>query len=412
MRGLMVIVALLLAAAAGADTVVVKPGDLHGWVPVTQTTSCNESPVGDFRMAGPGTAPAGTGSFHFFTHPWDPCDLTPEPTPYALEKIYLGTNNHSGVRLDEITSFRYYTYVHSRHFGPSGQPNGQPPEIELITDITNAGEEVWQQRVFVYKPWGWAGNHHVQKDAWDEWDLMQTGEPHNHWELLDNYTTNCRGDWDWVVARYPEGTEEGHETSPHCLATPAVGDFTEGYTRPGPPPVTDWRYANQSGTSISIKVGSGKTWSMLNQNPPCAFWDPDTQSWLTEWAWWRESCGIDAYADRLVIGINGVETVYDFERGTALTVGIKPSVSYDAINGIAKDNFFFVAFGKVAGDPWGPTGTEFYLEDGTAGKMIKVVAQNGAEAGQYLRAKGTLEYDSSTQRYDLYSTVYDVTLLE
>jgi hypothetical protein len=125
--------------------------------------------------------------------------------------------------------------------------------------------------------------------------------------------------------------------------------------------------------------------------------------------WWKESCGIDAYADKLVIGINGVETVYDFERGNAMVVAVTPSAVRDHIMVSGANNFFFVVFGKVLADP-APNGSEFYLDDGS-GKKIKVIAQNAVIPGEYWRAQGTLEWNSDVQRYDLLSSPFDISPL-
>jgi hypothetical protein len=364
------VIALACGASAATTTVKVTPQDMSGWVLGTQEAN-NGAPIPEFVMAGPGEGPAGSGCFRFFTDVLDGYD--------PLEKIYLGTNNHSGVALNDITSFKYYTYLHSRGYdGVSGWPDGQPPIIEIITD---SGAST-QQRRFVFKPWGWWGGHNVAKDTWQEWDLMADMTP-DRWQMLGtNATTNCSGDWTWVKGRYSS-------TGPMHFATPVVGDYLDYWD-------DDFKYANQSGTSISIRVGSGRAqdW-MFNQ---------DLGQWQQQ-AWWRESCGIDAYADKLVIGINGEETVYDFGND-AMTVGIGTGACRDHIMVVGKKNFFFAVFGKVLADP-APTGTEFYLDDGT-GKKIKVMATNAAEPDQYYRAKGTLQWNAGTSRYDLMSSPYNI----
>jgi hypothetical protein len=393
MAGIAAIALVCCAVTASADTTTVRvtpdslvtPGSPSGWVLATQN-AIDGDPIAGFRMAGPGQTPEGSGCFHFFTDILDGAD--------PLEKIYLGTNNHSTVSLADITSFKYYTYLHARDYdGGGGSPDGQPPIVEIITD---SGPST-QQRRFVFKPWGWWGGRHVAKDTWQEWDMMIADEgTHNHWEMLQNDNTNCRGDWAWLKNRYGS-------VSPMHFATPAVGDYMQGYVDKNS---GDYRFMNQSGTSISIRVGSGQT---LLEGAH-AFWNPDTQTWITpRWAWWRESCGIDAYADKLVIGVNGVENVYDFERGTAMTVGIGTGACRDPIIATAKDNFFFAVFGKVLADP-GPTGSEFYLDDGS-GKKIKVITTNSAQQDQYYRAKGTLEWNSGASRYDLRSSVFDICCL-
>jgi hypothetical protein len=377
MAAVVVIVLVSCAAMAPAATITVKPGDMNGWTVGTQSAGTN-SPVWTFTVAGTGPPPEGTGSFHFFTEGLDGSD--------PLEKIYLGTNNHSGVSLRDITSFKYYTYLHSATYNPAaGWPDGQPPIVEIITTSgPPGGTGIYQQRRFVYKPYGWMGESSVAFDTWQEWD-MTASDSNGRWEKIgpNDAAKDVFGNWNWVINRY------GTVADPMRFATPVVGDYVDGYNG-------DYKYGNESGTSISIRVGSGQTsdW-MLNRS---------TSTWERK-PWWKESCGIDAYADKLVIGINGVETVYDFESTNGGVVGIRPGECRDKIIGKAKNNFFFAVFGRVMDLP-GPSGTEFYLDDGT-GVKIKVIATNTAAAGEYYRAKGTLEWNSGDGRYDLRSTPFD-----
>ncbi len=274
---------------------------LGGW----HTSVGDNVPRWKFTVSGAGAAPMGLGAFHFFTEVLTGVD--------PLEKIYLGTNDFSGVALNSVTSFKYYTYLHSRNYdGGGGWPDGQPPMIEIITD---KGSQSTDQRRFVFKPWGWWGGHDLAKDTWQEWDLMaEYASP--RWQMVgSNASTDVIGNWSWVKTKY---------LGDMLFSTPNVGEYT------GDP--VGGKHANQSGTSISIKVGSGRAqdWMINPGLVPIAF----------EYkAWWRESCGIDAYADKLVIGINGVETVYDFEPKmlTAAPVAITPGSCRDSIIGAAKD---------------------------------------------------------------------------
>ncbi len=378
----------VLAVAVSAATVtvtpdsLVAPGSPSGWAVGIQASGDNV-PRWKFTVSGAGTAPLGLGAFHFFTEVLTGVD--------PLEKIYLGTNNLSGVALNSVTSFKYYTYLHSRNYdGVSGWPDGQPPMIEIITD---KGSQSTDQRRFVFKPWGWWGGHDLAKDTWQEWDLMADyASP--RWQMVgSNASTDVIGNWSWVKTKY---------LGDMLFSTPNVGEYT------GDP--VGGKHANQSGTSISIKVGSGRAqdWMINPELVPIAF----------EYkAWWRESCGIDAYADKLVIGINGVETVYDFEPEmlTAAPVAITPGSCRDRIIGAAKDTVIFVVFGKVLDVP-PPTSSEFYLDDGS-GKKVKVIAkdyiyQHIVEPGQYWRAKGTLEWDAGASRYDLRCSPFEMTQLE
>jgi hypothetical protein len=262
--------ALLVGVLAPAGAVVVYPGDLQGWVYASRQGTSTLAPTAQF-VNGPGAPPAGSGSFQMRT---GYSDTDP------LSKVYLGTNNHSGVPLANITSFKYYTFTTNRDY-----PNGQPPMIELITDSGTSA----QQRRFWFYPWGANGNQNVQLNVWQEWDLMSAS---GRWELVGTSSTNYFGNWSWVVGRYPGAK----------LATPYVGDYLD--------PLVNLQLANQTGTSLSVKIGAGKA--------------QDSRYG----AWWQTSSSINGFVDLLVIGIDGVEYVYDFEvvpepaSLTALALGL------------------------------------------------------------------------------------------
>lgn len=262
--------ALLIGALAPAGAVVVWPGDLQGWVFATRQGTSSTPPTAQF-VNGPGTTPAGSGSFQMRT---GYSDTDP------ISKVYLGTNNHSGVPLANITSFKYYTYVTNRDYA-----DGQPPMIELITDSGSSA----QQRRFWFLPWGPNGNQNVQLNVWQEWDLM---DANGRWELVGTSSSNYFGNWTWVVGRYPGAK----------LATPYVGDYVD--------PLVNLQLANQTGTSLSVKIGAGKA--------------QDSRYG----AWWRTSSSINGFVDLLVIGVDGVDYVYDFEvvpepaSLTALALGL------------------------------------------------------------------------------------------
>jgi len=258
---LLAALAMLAAAVCGAsaNTVVVYPGDMDGWAIASRQGTAANPPVAEM-VDGVGTPPSGSGSLQMLNHYSDT-----DP----LSKIYAGTNNHSGTALADITSLKVWTYVSSRTY-----PVGQPPMIELITD---SGAST-QQRVFWFYPWGKSGNQNVQLNTWQEWDLMS---PNGYWELLQTSSSNYFGNWDWVVNRYAGAK----------LATPQVGDYADGYKVIG-----GVNYlCNETGTSLSIKIGAGKA--------------VDSRYG----AWWQTSASISAWADMLTIGVSGVETVYDFE---------------------------------------------------------------------------------------------------
>lgn len=342
------LIALLLAQtslASQAETVVVKPGSMNGWTAAVQTGTANKAPVAEF-VDGIGTPPLGSGSYHLHTYY---SDTNP------LSKIYMGTNNHSGVALFEITSLRYWTYLDSRNYSTETSNNGQPPMIELNC-ISGT-----QQRLFTFKPYGAAGQTNVALDTWQSWDLM---DPAGRWELLQTGSADYFGNWSWVLGRYASLR----------LDAPLVGDYTSGsagYI------VVDGvaKLSNQTGTSISIKIGSGKA----------------TDS--KRGAWWKEGSGIDGYADMLTIGINGGETTYDFENGPLPVVIIR---SRDADNAAiidkAKLNFRFTVYGVVDDEI---DGNLFFVNDGSAGSIKVMAPGHFVWPGIYVKATGILDNSQS-----------------
>lgn len=343
-------VAVLMAVAVSADTftttTVVRAADLQspgphmgyapatGWVVGMQDDDVNNEAPQWHMVVGTGASPpAGLGSFYFYTTYKDA-----DP----LQKVYLGTNNHNGVALADIVTFKYYTYLQNRDYGASGTPLGQPPMLELITD----SGATTQRRRFVYKPYGPTGNNNAQLNVWQEWDLMAPG---GRWELLQTGSTNYFGNWDWLKIRYTGG-DKGMR-----IQSPLVGDYKDGV------PVVDGitQALNQSGTSISIKVGSGQ--AQDSRYP----------------AWWRESCGVKGMTDKLVIGIsdgqgNVNEYVYDFEPFSRAPVATSNRSAIDAVADAASADFPFVVCGKVLTTGYS-AGQYFTVDDGS-GMPIRIWA--------------------------------------
>lgn len=351
------LVGLMLILGCGAWADMVGPADLQspgapgdhtgpstGWVLGTQAgQTIGNTPITGF-VVGPQVPPAGLASFKMQTG-YDDAD--------PLEKIYLGTNNYSGIMLKDITEFKYWTFLVSRDYGASGSPNGQPPMLEIMTN--SAGDNETQQRVFVYKPYGQYGNNNVALSIWQEWDVMAAG---GRWEMLQTGHSDYYGDWNWVINRYTNADP----LKAMKLKAPYVGDYTQYYSSDG-----TYHLYNESGTSIAIKIGSGKA--------------QDSRYG----AWWRESCGINAYVDKLVIAYNerdaqgnltgnNIRTVYDFDDGTTQPVAatcIRSVFNLLERSSSVQNNRLFVLFGKML-----PTGYQagkyFTIDDGSG--PIRVVA--------------------------------------
>lgn len=358
-----VLFALSVCAQAVTVESTIRPNNMNGWTFALQN-STSGYPVGEFTNLGMGTPPMGTGALHVVTeNPALPADY--------LQKVYLGTNRHTGLPLKNITKFKYYTYLHSRAWDGTIQPGGQPPVVEIVTDSGTTG----QQRIFQYQPYGWDGTaaSHVAFDTWQEWDLLAANDGHYHWGMVYWVDSgNIWGDWNWVCNRY--GTSE----QPMKLATPNVGDVLAGYDE-------NLHVSNQAGSSLCVKVGAAKAGYKT--------YDPLLRIRISPWPQFHESAGIDGYADKLVIEADGVEYIYNFESEKAPAVAITGKAAKDAVANSAKGQYAFVVCGKVVMDPW-PEPDKFWINDGS-GDLIQVNAPVQTMPNQIWRAEGYLDNTTS-----------------
>ena len=342
--------AVLVAATGGADTIVVTPSTLNGWVTAARQGTGSAAPEVGF-VDGPngppnGVPPLGLGSLHMETQYSD---------GNPLQKVYVGTNAYSGTALADISSMRYWCYLTYRGYFSSGQPLGQPPMLELITDSGSTT----QQRRFWFYPFGKLGrpsDPDAQLSFWQEFDCLAAD---GYWVQGNTSGTDWNGNWDWIKNKYA-GLK---------LRTPLVGDYTDGY--PGGCP-TDCRLANETGTSLSFKIGAGRA-------SDCFYADGC--------GWWRESASIDACVDSFTIGIGGVETVYDFDMPERRTVVIAGKSTYDGIMAAASPGFRWMVYGVVVADVY-YNSNRFTLDD-KSGRTVRVECPtHGATPGDFVMATG------------------------
>lgn len=348
------IAAILLAvvSAATCGTVVVKPSNMQGWVTAVQQGTGSQMPYVSFVAYPPGSTGVGSLELHNFAAYADP-----------QSKAYAGTNNHTGVPLSQITSFKYRSYLRWRDYGlpgeASGTPYGQPVMMELT--CVNSADPAQQQRTFVYKPYGVFGMDNQQPLQWQEFDLMAPG---GRWELLHTSSTNQYGDWNWVLGRYANLT----------LSAPYVGDYTQT------PPTGDYHVYNQTGTSIALKVGSGKTLEKFT------WWKGGAELF----PWWKEGADIRGYVDQLVIGINGVETVYDFEPELLDSIKAVKNAN-DSEGALIASKIVTATYRGASGEPIG-----FAIEESDRSAGIRVNSDIFVNPGDRVTVQGQV----STQSFE------------
>lgn len=171
-------VLLSLALCATAATVNVQPSNMNGWVEAVQN--------------------GGVISWSDGSDPTKPNYPTPAVRMYNSGtggKAVVGTDAYAGALISQISSWTMRVMWDTRQ-----APYGQPPSIELVT---------WtgQMRIFEFFPWGKtqypAGSEPWAQHTWNVVDLLS---PTGYWELANTGSTNCFGNWDWVVARYADQT--------------------------------------------------------------------------------------------------------------------------------------------------------------------------------------------------------------
>lgn len=137
--------------ASASTTVVVKPSSLNGWGVLLETGS---SGVGDF-MAGPASAPLGTGSAHF-------------TTGASADGILIGVAAHLGTKLSDITTLQYSTY---QDIGSTSTVQVVSLQFNVDNDVTD-GDLGWKGRL-VFEPYY---SETVVNGSWQTWDALTQGK--------------------------------------------------------------------------------------------------------------------------------------------------------------------------------------------------------------------------------------------
>jgi len=138
----------VVAAAAFAATVVVAPGHMDGWAVNNDTCGAATTGSVDF-VSGPATPPAGTGSVQFTV------GANGDSYPTVRQSDY------NGVKLADLTSFEYWTYV--SHSGSGAQA----PYIDLYVDNNNDGT---RDDILTFEPVYQTSQGAVAPNTWQRWD--------------------------------------------------------------------------------------------------------------------------------------------------------------------------------------------------------------------------------------------------
>jgi hypothetical protein len=135
-----------------SGTVVVSPGNLHGWTLYNDQTdtACTDGAVCLFAQ-GPGTPPAGTGSAEL-------------ATPLASDGKALVLADYKGIRFDAITDLHYATYRQSADAG-----NNLAIALQFNVDYDLTDQATGYQGRIVFEPYQGIGGN-VPQSTWQTWD--------------------------------------------------------------------------------------------------------------------------------------------------------------------------------------------------------------------------------------------------
>lgn len=382
----LVCVSAILAGAcafAGAAVVTVTPDNMQGWsieayrqgmgaiVPYGPASYEGGTPW-DSKENGNGTN-LGRGAFYATCHPSQGCCGTTaaDKTPST---VWLGTdtlgNGQSlvGIELSRITRLTYYVFVSQNPWRTAGSTwedwsSWRCPRQPIMVGITCVAPDGSDRRTFYCRPWG-------SKTIGD--DNCQTYRPdgratHGLWEYHDCLLIGRPGVawgtwWDpWANKRYSWAEIADPETGifrNYKLAPTSEDPWPTGYKSPGWDTDTDPQgtphSCNGTGKCINLMVGARKRMVKWPEEPN------------TGVNWWWESAAFRGHVDHFTIGIDGVDTTFDFEpslsdpkpqkvlvNGDALTDPIAAGgtvPSHDPEQRKTQDCFLFRAVGTATSD--------------------------------------------------------------
>jgi hypothetical protein len=140
------VVAAALIAVTVAAAAVVSPANMQGWVPVAETCDGAITGAQGFEN-GPGSPPAGTGSYFF--------QVGANGDTYRT----LRNGRFGGVKLSDLTALSYWTHVTSA-------PGQQAVYIDLYIDNDNDGD---RDDTLTFEP---VYNGTVASNTWQSWNAL------------------------------------------------------------------------------------------------------------------------------------------------------------------------------------------------------------------------------------------------
>jgi hypothetical protein len=305
--------AFIFASSAIGTTIVVRPGDMHGW-----DVETNRWGLGYFTSGGviwDETTlgfPSGQGAFYAITTGGGVS--TSDKTP---DSVWLGLDTFngqplSGIKLSQIKTLRYTAYV-------SDMPTSEPKAGELkyprepiclqfvVQDSGGNRRNLW------FRPWsnkpqggGYGGNPADQMAQWITYDCIAcTPQFQGPWATItpcwsEPITNQTFHSWQEVCAVFGDWS---------LVPTAPVGDYyhTPGWDNGTTPTGTPTGTA--TGMALNFEVGARKF-------QYSGMWGSSGTA-----SWYPESINFKGYLDTFTLGIdygtpespNVVENTFDFE---------------------------------------------------------------------------------------------------
>lgn len=330
------VILAIAASTASAVVVTVTPDNMQGWsieayrkgmgaiVPYGPAAYEGGTPW-DSKEDGNGT-PLGRGAFYATCDPNQgavgslPADKTPSTVWLGTD---TGANGQSlvGIELKRITALTYFVFVDQNPWRTANSAawddwvSWRGSKQPIMLAITCVAPDGTNRRTFYCRPWGsqTMGDDNVNTYFPDR------GATHGRWEfhtctLIGRVPGPAWGTWwdPWAGKRYSWSDIANPDTGifrDYKLAPTSNDLWPAGFKSPGWDEDTDPQgtphSCNGTGKCINLMVGARKRMVKWPE-------EPDTGV-----NWWWESAGFRGHVDMLTIGIDGVNTTFDFEPSPA-----------------------------------------------------------------------------------------------